>query len=87
MANKPKTIVTDDLTTDTAAPAAPTKKARLIANLQDPAGATIADICTDLGWLPHTVRAALTGLRKAGLEIERNARADGATTYTIRTEA
>lgn len=87
MAKKPKTMAADEATTDAAAPGAPTKKARLIAKLQDPASATIADICADLGWLPHTVRAALAGLRKAGHEIERNARADGATTYTIRAEA
>ncbi len=87
MAKKPKTITTDETAAVAAAPAVPSKKARLIAKLQDPAGTTIADLCTDLGWLPHTVRAALTGLRKAGHEIERNARTDGATIYTIRTGA
>jgi Protein of unknown function (DUF3489) len=33
-------------------------------------------------WLPHTTRAALTGLRKRGLNIERR-REDGMTRYRI----
>jgi hypothetical protein len=29
-----------------------------------------------MGWLPHTTRAALTGLRKRGFEIDRRKRKD-----------
>ncbi len=86
MAKKTDTPVTVE-SPSAAASGAQTKKSRLIAKLQDPAGAPIADLCTELGWLPHTVRAALTGLRKAGHAVERRARADGATVYAIRTEA
>jgi hypothetical protein len=43
------------------------KKQQLIANLllRD-RGATIEDMVTATGWLPHTTRAALTGLKKRG---------------------
>ena len=46
-----------------------TKKARLISFLSTKNGADVATISKNLGWLPHTTRAALTGLRKAGYEI------------------
>ncbi|MDI3335631.1 DUF3489 domain-containing protein [Defluviimonas aestuarii] len=51
------------------APRAVTKKARLIALLGRKDGADVATISKNLGWLPHTTRAALTGLRKAGYEV------------------
>jgi hypothetical protein len=31
----------------------------------------MAQLTKTLGWLPHTVRAALTGLRKSGFTIQR----------------
>ncbi|MXO70291.1 DUF3489 domain-containing protein [Alteraurantiacibacter buctensis] len=34
--------------------------------LMRPEGATIAQMVTATGWLPHTTRAALTGLKKKG---------------------
>jgi hypothetical protein len=46
-----------------------TKKARLISLLSRKCGADVPSISATLGWLPHTTRAALTGLRKAGFEI------------------
>ena len=46
-----------------------TKKARLIELLGTKGGVTIAVISEELGWLQHTTRAALTGLRKAGFTI------------------
>ena len=87
MPKKTTTAATIDAAVEAPALSAPTKKARLITRLQDPAGTTVAELSNELGWLPHTVRAALTGLRKAGHAIERGTRADGATTYTLRTEA
>jgi len=48
-----------------------TKKARLIARLEDLRGADVATLSTELGWQPHSTRAALTGLRKDGYTIER----------------
>ena len=44
--------------------------------LQRPEGATIAQLAAATGWLPHTTRAALTGLKKKGREIT-SAKVDG----------
>jgi len=52
-----------------AAAAKSTKKARLIALLSRKSGADVPSLSKTLGWLPHTTRAALTGLRKAGYQI------------------
>ena len=60
-----------------------TKQAALIALLERPAGATIAQMCAKTGWQPHSVRAALTGLRKLGLKIFRDANDAGTTVYRI----
>jgi hypothetical protein len=53
-----------------------TKIAKVQAMLQRPSGATIDALCKATGWQAHSVRAALTGLRKAGHAIERK-EADG----------
>ena len=45
-------------------------------------GATIGELIAATGWLPHTTRAALTGLRKKGHIISKGKR-DDATCYTI----
>ncbi len=51
-------------------PAKPVSKSSLVLQmLQRPEGATIAQIVAATGWLPHTTRAALTGLKKKGHEI------------------
>jgi DNA-binding IclR family transcriptional regulator len=46
-----------------------TKIAEVIALLQRGDGATLAELVAVTGWLPHTTRAALTGLRKRGYAI------------------
>src|SRR5271154_6359356 len=54
------------------APSAPrdgTKLARVIELLQRGHGATIDDLIAATGWLVHTTRAALTGLRKRGYRV------------------
>jgi hypothetical protein len=43
-----------------------TKLARVVELLQQDRGASIAELILVTGWLPHTTRAALTGLRKRG---------------------
>ena len=48
-----------------------TKIGKVQAMLQRPSGATLAAICKATGWQPHSARAALSGLRKAGHAIER----------------
>jgi hypothetical protein len=50
-------------------PAYPTKTAMVIDLLARSEGATLADIMVATGWLPHSTRAALTGLRKKGRHI------------------
>lgn len=45
-------------------------------------GTSLATIIAASGWLPHTARAALTGLRKKGHAIEK-AKVDGETRYSI----
>ena len=71
-----------NLLTVTAAPPATSKKAAVIALLDRDTGATLPELIEATGWLPHTTRAALTGLRKAGQLIERSKRGD-ATCYRI----
>ncbi len=59
-----------------------TKQALMIDLLKRKKGATIEKIVEALGWLPHTVRAALTRLRQQGFQIER-VREDGVSRYRI----
>ena len=48
------------------APRIGTKLAKAIELLQTTEGTTIAQLSEAMGWLPHTTRAVLTGLRKRG---------------------
>ncbi len=59
-----------------------TKQALLIDLLKRKKGATIETIVETVGWLPHTVRAALTRLRQQGFRIER-VRVTGASLYRL----
>jgi hypothetical protein len=60
----------------TLTPRASSKLARVIDLLQRSDGATISNLIEATGWLPHTTRAALTGLRKRGYAVVRE-RVDG----------
>ena len=64
------------------APAVPSKTALVVTLLQREGGATLGDLVAATGWLPHTTRAALTGLRKKGHAIDKT-KPDGVTTYSI----
>lgn len=68
-----------------AKPPAPrrSKKDTIIGLLQQDDGATIADLQTATGWQPHSVRAALTGLRKKGYDVDRSTAADNVSRYRI----
>ena len=46
-----------------------TKIAQVIELLQGREGVTLAELVANTGWLPHTARAALTGLRKRGYAV------------------
>ena len=50
--------------------------------LRSDAGASLGELAGATGWLPHTMRAALTGLRKRGFAIAMD-KADRATRYRI----
>jgi hypothetical protein len=67
-------------------PKATSKIAAVTAPLHHDGGATLAELIEATGWLPHTTRAALTGLRKKGHKVARVQR-DGATAYVIGTVA
>ena len=64
------------------APRAGSKIARVIALLQRKQGATLDEMIEATGWLPHTTRAALTGLKKKGHTIARDKRGE-TTCYRI----
>lgn len=60
------------------------KKDQLVALLSKPNGARISVIVQRLGWQAHTVRAALSGLRKKGYEIASSKSSKtGETVYAI----
>ena len=60
--------------TKNANPAAPriTKAATLLNLLQTGTGASLEDMTEATGWQPHTVRAAMTGLKKKGHVINKH---------------
>ena len=60
-----------------------TKQARVITLLGRTSGASLDELIAETGWLSHTTRAALTGLRHKGFVLDRDKRADGTTFYRI----
>ena len=67
--------------------ARPSKKAAILALLQQPDGAAISDLTEATGWQVHSVRAALTGLRKEGKELVRAKDTAGVTHYRLAANA
>ena len=61
----------------------PSKKASILALLERPQGAAISDLTEATGWQVHSVRAALTGLRKEGKELARIKKEGGVTHYRL----
>ncbi len=64
-----------------------TKIALVVGLIQRSVGATLDELVASTGWLPHTTRAALTGLRRRGyaVSIDRSDRERGST-YRIEVE-
>ena len=61
----------------------PKSKANLLLELlAQPEGATLEQMVAATSWLPHTTRAALTGLKKKGHAVTCT-KADGARTYRL----
>ena len=56
------------------------KREQLVQLLERDSGATLDEMVTLTGWLPHTTRAALTGLRKKG-HVVTSDKIDGVRTY------
>ena len=64
-----------------------TKTARLLKSLSGK-GATLKALSKSLGWQEHTVRAAMTGLRKRGYAIDRiTGEADKPAIYRVAAQA
>lgn len=68
-----------------AAAAAPTKSVIVIKLLSRTRGATPHELTAATDWQPHSVRAFLSGLRKQGRTIVREARKSGEFAYRIGT--
>jgi Protein of unknown function (DUF3489) len=66
-----------------ASPRAGSKQALVTEMLSTNGGATLDALIKATGWLPHTTRAALTGLRKRGFSVERSREAGEASMYRI----
>lgn len=67
----------------TGQPRAGTKQALVVERLSAEAGASLDELITATGWLPHTTRAALTGLRRKGYAITKAKDENGPTRYRI----
>ncbi|WP_156680882.1 DUF3489 domain-containing protein [Sphingomonas profundi] len=65
-----------------AAASPPTKQALVLDLLRANGGASLAELVAATGWLPHSTRAALTGLRKQGHAIV-TLKGEGGTRYHL----
>ena len=69
--------------TRTASTPRTTKSAAVTKLLSRNKGATLGEIMAITQWQPHSTRAFLTGLRKKGVELLRETRSGGETSYRI----
>jgi hypothetical protein len=81
----PSQEATESVASGPSAPRSGSKLARVIELLRRNRGATIDELIDATGWLAHTTRAALTGLRKRGYEVVIDRSEDGSF-YRIQTE-
>lgn len=65
----------------------PSKSAQVLDLLQRAEGATLDQLATATGWLPHTARAALTGLRKKGHTLASEKVEGGSRVYRVMASA
>jgi Protein of unknown function (DUF3489) len=66
-----------------AAPRNGSKLASVMALLRRSEGATILALIEATGWLPHTTRAAITGVRKRGYSVVLDRSIEGASVYRL----
>ena len=64
-------------------PATPTKSETIQKLLARKGGATITQLQAATDWQPHSLRAALSGLRKNGAAITRSTDSKGVTVYRL----
>ncbi len=79
-------IVTEPTIAAAKPPAAPrpAAKSAIVTKLLGRArGATVAEMQQATGWQPHSVRAFLSGLRKAGRTLVKEERKTGETSYRL----
>ena len=67
-------------------PAKPTKTATILKLLRRPRGASVAEIQKAVGWKDHSIRAALTALRKKGHDVVRDQSDAGISRYHVSEE-
>jgi len=60
-----------------------TKLDTILKKIRNKNGASLAALEKMTGWKPHSVRAALTGLRKKGHAVERSKDGKGVTIYRV----
>ena len=65
-----------------AQPKKPSKTETVLTLLRRAEGTTLDELVSATGWLPHTTRAAMTGLKKKGHQITRT-KVDGVSRYTV----
>lgn len=80
-----RTVTNADETTEAAgstacSPKPPSKQLQLALLVVRDEGATLDQMIAVTGWLPHTTRAALTGLKKKGFVLSSD-KVDGVRTY------
>lgn len=75
--------MTEQTETTAASRQGPTKAAIVKKLLSRAKGATLAELTDATGWLPHSTRAFMTGLRKKGHELTRECRTSGETAWRI----
>lgn len=61
----------------------PTKSAAIRKLLSRAKGATLTEMTDATGWLPHSARAFMTGLRKKDIKLIRECRTNGETCWRI----
>jgi hypothetical protein len=74
--------VTPELEVPPAQPKQPSKAGTVLSLLRKTEGATLDELVAATGWLPHTTRAAMTGLKKKGYQITRT-KVDGISRYIV----
>ncbi|WP_439495820.1 DUF3489 domain-containing protein [Bosea sp. (in: a-proteobacteria)] len=81
-------IISQAPRSQTSRPKASSKLGIVLGLLEDPAGASLRKLVEVTGWLPHTTRAALTGLRKRGFPVVLDAESKGGSSvYRVHTDA